>query len=79
MRKFTVIHASINRIQLEIARTFSCHQWSMMGPMIDTGGAYGWYRLESPLMARDLLHFSKSGYIELAKKFMRDVKWPVLR
>jgi len=79
VRKFTVIHASINRIQLEIARTFSCHQWSMMGPMIDTGGAYGWYRLESPLMARDLLHFSKSGYIELAKKFMRDVKWPVLR
>lgn len=73
--QYTRIHEDIGRMQSETAQEQGCRVWSMLKAMGGQGGAYRWVRQNPPLMARDLIHFTVSGYQQLAQQFASDMGW----
>jgi hypothetical protein len=73
--RFTRVHDEIGRIQKQVAQSHGCHAWSMFEAMGGAGSAYRWARHNPPLMARDLIHFTVSGYQRLAQLMAKDLGW----
>ena len=70
--RYARLHALIARIQAEVAASAGCAAWSMQSAMGGPGSAYRWARRQPPLMAPDLIHFTRAGYRELAASFVSD-------
>lgn len=71
--QYSRIHALIGHVQAEVAAQHGCLAWSMQEAMGGAGSAYSWARKNPPLMAPDLIHFTPTGYRELANRFMADL------
>lgn len=70
--RYSRLHASVARIQAEVGAQAGCAVWSMQTAMGGLGSAYRWARQQPPLMAPDLIHFTRAGYRELASAFVTD-------
>lgn len=73
--EYAKIHAAIGRVQAEVAADAGCVAWSMQDAMGGQGQAYKWAQASPPLMSRDLIHFTVTGYRRLAQQFARDMGW----
>jgi hypothetical protein len=69
--KYSVIHSRIADIQKQQAAAFGCQFWDWQAAMGGQGGAYKWFYHSPPLMAKDLIHLTKDGYLESGKRFAR--------
>lgn len=69
-------HAEASEIQREVGSKNQCLVWNMSLAMRQLGGAYGMFKAEPPLMAKDLIHLSAKGYAEMAKQFSQFLELP---
>jgi len=76
--QYARIHASIGRVQAEVAQGAGCSAWSMQDAMGGPGKSYEWARQSPALMAKDLIHFTVPGYQRLAQEFFKDMGWTPL-
>jgi hypothetical protein len=73
--RFSHIHEKIFQLQQRIGGRYGCNAWSMQSAMGGAGGAYRWMLANPPLMARDLTHFTPSGYQRLAQELADALGW----
>jgi len=69
--KYSIVHSRIAEIQKKQAATFGCEFWDWQAAMGGPGSAYKWFYNAPPLMAKDLIHLTKDGYLESGKRFAR--------
>lgn len=67
-------HYEINQAQAEIGKEFGCQFWSWQRAMGGPGSIYRWQRAKPPLANSDLVHLTKSGYQESARRFEENVQ-----
>ena len=63
-------HVHIARIQREVGAEFGCLAWDVQAAMGGPGASLGWLKHDPSLMGGDLIHFSATGYQELATRFV---------
>jgi hypothetical protein len=73
--RFSQIHEKIFQMQQRIGSRYGCSAWSMQSAMGGAGGAYRWLSANPALMARDLTHFTPSGYQRLAQELAEALGW----
>jgi lysophospholipase L1-like esterase len=73
--KYAQVHAAITDIQNSVASAHGCLFFSLQDAMGGRGSAYRWVRINPPLMASDLTHFTPAGYRELARRFSVALHW----
>lgn len=66
-------HRDISEAQERVGREFGCSFWSWQKVMGGQGGIYRWQRMKPPLASHDLIHLTKQGYEESAKRFEQDL------
>lgn len=71
--KYASVNARIAEIQKSLAQSNSCVFWDWQLAMGGQGGAYKWFYRNPRLMAKDLLHLTKTGYQESARLFFDDI------
>ena len=69
--KYSVIHSRIADIQKKQAAAAGCQFWDWQAAMGGQGSAYKWFYNAPPLMAKDLIHLTRHGYLESGKRFAR--------
>jgi hypothetical protein len=63
-------HVHVARIQREVGAEFGCLAWDVQAAMGGPGASLGWLKHDPSLMGGDLIHFSATGYQELATRFV---------
>lgn len=72
--RYANIHARIAEVQMKLARTNGCEFWDWQKAMGGLGSAYKWFYKTPPFMAKDLIHLTRAGYKESARKFVDDTE-----
>lgn len=68
------IHYEISQLQSEIGKEFGCAFWNWQRAMGGPGSMYRWQRAQPALAATDLIHLTKLGYQESARRFSEDMQ-----
>lgn len=72
-------HAEAAEIQRVVGLKNQCLVWNMSLEMRQMGGAYGMLKEDPALMAKDLIHLTPKGYLEMAKRFNQFLDLPKLQ
>ena len=70
---YSRVHLGISDVQLKVGREFGCSFWSWQKVMGGVGGMYRWQRSQPPRATSDLIHLTKHGYQESARRCERDL------
>lgn len=63
-------HAMAAEIQRDLGLKNQCMVWNMSLAMRQMGGAYAMSKMDPPLMAKDLIHLTAKGYVEMASRLV---------